>query len=85
MRFYFPFCEFAEVDERDVSCFNTWCGHDEIGVVIGERNKIVDLILLELEGFDDMFDFQVEEVNEEDFVVEGDYYFALSDFDLLDF
>ena len=71
MSLNFPLGEFAEVDERNVSDFDAGSGKNEIVTGAREGYHIIYLIFFKLEGFDDVFDFELEEVNEEDFVVEG--------------
>ena len=61
-----------------------WSSHDEVVEVIGERHQIVDLVLLKLEGFDDVLNLHGVEVHKKDLVVECDYYLILPYLDLHD-
>lgn len=83
MSFNFPFCEFAEVDEGDVTSFYAGSSEDEIILSAGQRDKVVYLIFLKPEGFDDVLDFQVEQMDKKHFVVECYYDLIQSDFELL--
>jgi hypothetical protein len=65
--------------------FHAGRSQDEVGVETGESDVVVDLILLKGKGFDDVFDFKFEQIDEEDFVIEGHHDFIDSYFDLLDF
>lgn len=85
MSFNLSFSEFTEINKSDMTSFDTGSCHNEISIVIGERDEIVDLIFLEFKSLYYMLDFEVEEVDQKNFVVKGNYNFALSDLYLLYF
>ena len=66
-----------------MSEFDAGCCEYEIVGAAGKRNHIVDLIFLELEGLNDVLNLELEEIDEEDFVVEGYNNFIKSDLYLL--
>lgn len=57
MGFDFPFGEFAEIDERDVTCFDAGSSQDEVVLGAGQGDQVVDLIFLKAKGFDDVLNF----------------------------
>ncbi len=71
MCFDFPFSKFTEIDEGDVACFDAGSCENEVVLWAGKGDKVVDLIFFEFKGLDDVFDFETEEIDEKDFVVEG--------------
>ena len=54
--FDFSFSEFAEIYKGDMSGVNARSGHDEVGVIVWERDEIVDLIFLEFKCLYNMLD-----------------------------
>jgi hypothetical protein len=85
MRLDLPLGEPPEVDEEDMSVLHARSCEDEVVVLVGKRDQVVDLIFFESEGFDDVLDLHGEEVDQEHLVVEGNNDLVLPDFDLLDF
>ena len=62
MSFDFPLGQFTEIDQRNMANLKTRSSEDKVGVVTRKRNHIVDFILLEFEGFNDVLDFKFEQI-----------------------
>jgi len=57
-------------------------GQDEVVGVVGEGDEVVDLVVLEFGSLDDVLDFEVEEVDQEDLVIQRDHYLVQPDLHL---
>lgn len=84
MSFEFPLSELTEIDKWDESCLYARRSQYKIRVVIWEWDKIVDLVLLEFECFENVLNLQTEQVYEENFVIECNYDFVQPYFNLFD-
>ena len=68
-----------------MSEFYTWSSENEVSVHARQRDHIVDLIFLKFKSLNNMLYLKLEQVDEKDFVVEGNnnfiqFYFKLFNF-----
>lgn len=54
MRFDLSLGQSAEIDQQDMPIVDSRSSHNEVVEVIGQRDQVIDLIFLKLEGFDDV-------------------------------
>lgn len=79
MRFDFPFGQSAEVDQQHMTVIHMRHCQNEVVIVVGQRDQVVDLILLKFECLDDVLDFHAEQVHQENLVVDCHCDLVLSD------
>ena len=68
MRFYLPLGQPPQIDQQDMPVVHSRSSHDKVVVVIRQRDQVIDLIFLKLEGFDDMLNLHSVEINKKDLV-----------------
>ena len=85
MSLYLSLCHSIQVHQQHMPILNTRGSHYEVSIVIGQRDEIIDLVLLKLEGLNNMLYLHVQQVDQKHLVIESHDDLVESNLDLLDF
>jgi hypothetical protein len=80
MSFELPLSELTEINKRNITRLYTRRSKYKICVLIGQRDQIIDLVLLKFKCLNNVFYLKTVQIDKKDFIIECHYNFIQSYF-----